>query len=169
MSLQGDLGENTPKPAPKPLSPTAGGNSHGGTTTCTRLTNISHLLRHHVLVVVHPGIGDLGLRCTRRHHEKPLWGARRPSPTETLPAGMPRSHHNTHHLHAVVGPIISNSSEGFEEGEHGRLAVPPTTRQQPNLDPAFKDGFPQTVIDCRPKSGEKKQLGITGAGKLGLA
>lgn len=132
------------------------------------LTNIRRLLRHHVLVVVHPGIGDLGLRRTRRHDEKPLRGERRLSPTETSPAGTPWSHCDTHHLHAVVGPIIGHGSKGFEEGEHGHLAVPPTTRQQPNLDPAFEDGFPQPVIDRRPKSGEGKRLGITGAGKPGL-
>ena len=81
---------------------------------------------------------------------------------------MPQSRRNTHHLHAVAGPIIGNSGEGFEEGEHGHLAVPPTTHQQPNSDPAFEDGFPQPVIDRWPKSGEGKQLGITGVGKPGL-
>jgi len=68
-----------------------------------------------------------------------------------------------------MGPIIGDGSEGFEEGEHGHSAVLPTTHQQPNLDPAFKDSFPQLVINCWPKSGEGKRLGTIGASKPGLA
>uniref|UniRef100_A0A8D0FV42 Protein kinase domain-containing protein n=1 Tax=Strix occidentalis caurina TaxID=311401 RepID=A0A8D0FV42_STROC len=64
--------------------------------------------------VVHPGVGDLGLRRAGRHHEQPLRGARRPAPS---------THRTAARQHATLRPRYSPpphcSGSGYRRRRQG--------------------------------------------------
>lgn len=56
-----------------------------------------------------------------------------------------------YHLDIGVGVVVTQGSQGEQEGPHGRLRVSPAADQQANLDAPLIGSPPQPVINGGPE------------------
>lgn len=64
---------------------------------------------------------------------------------------MGRSGVGAYHLDVKVGVVVTQGSQGEQEGPHGWLRVPPAADQQAHLDAALIGSPPQPVVNGRPE------------------
>lgn len=58
---------------------------------------------------------------------------------------------DAYHLDVRVGVVVTQGSQGEQEGSHGRLGVTPAADQQAHLDAPLVGSPPQPIIDGRPE------------------
>lgn len=63
--------------------------------------------------------------------------------------GWSRAH--AYHLDVRVGMVVTQGSQGEQEGPHGRLGVSPAADQQAYLDTPLVGSPPQPIVDGRPE------------------